>query len=93
MKTKEELNALKEEVETLSKDLRKLSSEELTHISGGTTAIGRIAVIDRNQCGECGTCIDDCPVGAIGQDYEIGPECIGCGICEAACPFNCIRII
>ena len=35
MKTKEELNALKEEVETESKKPRKLTEEELAQVSGG----------------------------------------------------------
>ena len=36
MKTKEELNALKEEVETVSKKLAELTEEELEQVSGGT---------------------------------------------------------
>ena len=35
MKSKEELNALKEEVETLNKKLHELTEEELTQVSGG----------------------------------------------------------
>ena len=35
MKTKEELNALKEEVETLNKKLAELSEEELELVTGG----------------------------------------------------------
>ena len=35
MKTKEELNALKEEVETLSKKLAELTEEELAQVIGG----------------------------------------------------------
>ena len=35
MKTKEELNALKEEVETLNKKLAELSEDELKHVTGG----------------------------------------------------------
>ena len=35
MKTKEELNALKEEVEPLNKNLAELSEEELAQVSGG----------------------------------------------------------
>ena len=35
MKTKEELNALKEEVETVSKKLHELTDEELAQVSGG----------------------------------------------------------
>ena len=38
MKTKEELNELKEEVETLSKKLHALSDEELTQVIGGCGA-------------------------------------------------------
>ena len=36
MKTKEELNTLKEEVETVSKKLHELTDEELEQVSGGT---------------------------------------------------------
>ena len=35
MKTEEELNALKEEVETLNKKLHKLTEEELAQVCGG----------------------------------------------------------
>ena len=35
MKTKEELNALKEEVETLNKKLHELTEEELAQVTGG----------------------------------------------------------
>ena len=35
MKTKEELNTLKEDVETLNKKLAELTEEELTQVSGG----------------------------------------------------------
>ena len=36
MKTKEELNALKEEVETLNKKLAELTDDELEQVSGGS---------------------------------------------------------
>ena len=35
MKTKEELNVLKEEVETVSRKLAELTDEELAQVSGG----------------------------------------------------------
>ena len=35
MKSKEELNAIKEEVETLNKKLAALSEEELEQVNGG----------------------------------------------------------
>ena len=39
MKTKEELNALKNEVETVNKKLTALSDEELAQVSGGSDDI------------------------------------------------------
>ena len=39
MKTKEELNALKEEVETLNKKLHELTDEELAQVSGGVLPV------------------------------------------------------
>ena len=39
MKTKEELNALKNEVKTLNKKLAELSEEELKEVSGGLVPI------------------------------------------------------
>lgn len=43
MKTKEELTALKEEVETLNKKLGELSEEELSQVFGGIRYRGAIA--------------------------------------------------
>ena len=43
MKTKEELNALKEEVETVSKKLHELTEEELSQVSGGTKQAVQLA--------------------------------------------------
>ena len=39
MKTKEELNALKEEVETVSKKLHELTEEELAQVTGGVVIV------------------------------------------------------
>ena len=39
MKTKEELNALKEEVETVNKKLHELTEDELAQVSGGAGAM------------------------------------------------------
>ena len=40
MKTKEELNALKEEVENVNRKLHELTEEELAQVSGGFTIGG-----------------------------------------------------
>ena len=46
MKTKEELNALKEkEVETESKEPRKLTEEELAQVSGGAYETDGVSVV------------------------------------------------
>ena len=49
MKTKEELNALKEEVETLNKKLAELTDEELAQVAGGSVEM------EIRVCEECGT--------------------------------------
>ena len=45
MKSKEELNALKEEVETVSKKLHELTDEELAQVSGGAHDIESPVII------------------------------------------------
>ena len=47
MKTPEELNALKEEVETLNKKLAELTDEELAQVSGGVET--RVAKAEINN--------------------------------------------
>ena len=41
MKTQEELNAIKAEIEALNKKLNELSDEELEQVSGGTDPFGQ----------------------------------------------------
>ena len=46
-----------------------------------------------DSCVACGTCIDECPVGAIseGNIYVIDADsCVGCGTCAGACPNEAI---
>ncbi len=48
-----------------------------------------------SDCVACGTCKDECPVGAIseGEQYSIDPEvCIECGTCEGVCPSGAISL-
>ena len=50
MKTKEELNAIKEEIEAVNKKLAELTAEELAQVSGGLD-YGRIGMPDIETCG------------------------------------------
>ena len=45
MKTKEELNALKEEVEALNKKLAELTEEELAQVSGGVGPLIALGIV------------------------------------------------
>lgn len=39
------------------------------------------------DCLSCGTCLEGCPVGAIGEDFRSNPEvCISCMRCLSICP-------
>ena len=45
------------------------------------------------DCAACGTCIDECAVGAIseGDIYMIDPDlCVECGACVLKCPRKAI---
>lgn len=50
MKTKEELNALKEEVDTLNKKLAELNEEELEQVAGGNDDPSVKTIM---KCGDC----------------------------------------
>ncbi len=54
-----------------------------------------MAYVIGDDCIACGTCIDECPVGAIseGEKYSINPdECTECGTCASVCPNDAISL-
>ena len=55
MKTKEELNALKEEVETVNRKLHELTEEELAQVTGGGKVPSQIYEgVTSMKCDFCG---------------------------------------
>ena len=54
-----------------------------------------MAYVIGDDCIACGTCIDECPVGAIseGDKYSIDPDmCTECGTCADVCPSEAISL-
>ncbi len=52
---------------------------------------GGLAVINIDECNECGQCIDLCKFNAVKENFEINSiECEGCGVCVDLCPENAI---
>jgi ferredoxin len=56
--------------------------------------ITTMAYVISDDCVACGTCIDECPQGAIseGEKYSINPElCVDCGCSASVCPSEAIH--
>ncbi|MGP8320675.1 MAG: 4Fe-4S binding protein [Methanosarcinaceae archaeon] len=56
-----------------------------------------VAKINVDECVGCGTCVDECPTGAISMnDNDIAvvnaDECTDCGACIDACPTEAIVV-
>ena len=65
-----------------------------SHQDNTNLNITTMAYVISDDCVACGTCIDECPQGAIseGEKYSINPElCIDCGSCASVCPSEAIH--
>ena len=52
--------------------------------------------VNQEMCTGCGTCVEECPVGAIALDeHDLArideQECIRCGTCHDVCPEEAVR--
>jgi ferredoxin len=61
-------------------------------------ATSYLAVIDKDLCTGCGTCVGKCHTGAafLGDDGKAGrtaDTCIGCGVCAHFCPVNAVSLL
>lgn len=55
---------------------------------------GNISVLNKDQCIECGKCLEVCRFDAISESYDINKlACEGCGVCAYFCPVNAIQMI
>ena len=53
---------------------------------------GQVAVIDEENCTQCGLCLDVCRFGAI-NDFRVDPiSCEGCGFCLHICPVEAVTM-
>jgi len=57
-----------------------------------------LSQVDQDLCSGCGTCVEKCPVDAIGLNdsdiAEVNAEyCLGCGVCAHFCPENAITLL
>jgi len=52
-----------------------------------------VALIDVGTCVQCGTCVEECPSGAISLDdipVVNVEECVNCGACAEVCPSGAV---
>ncbi len=75
------------------------ASRAITTLAKDTISIGGIvSKVNPRLCSGCQACIEVCPYGAIGMDYEKNVAqinsalCKGCGACAATCPSEALTL-
>lgn len=70
-------------------DLHLILSPEIQHEEDFYS--GKTAFIRKNDCTECGKCVEVCQFDAISPDFVVDPvACEGCGVCVYFCPVDAI---
>lgn len=70
-------------------DLHLILSPEIQHEEDFYS--GKTAYIRKNDCIECGKCVEVCQFAAISPDFVVDPvACEGCGVCVYFCPVDAI---
>lgn len=59
--------------------------------------IKRKAIVDKEYCVACGSCVKVCPLGIINIEQGVFAnidenKCVGCGKCAKTCPASVISI-
>lgn len=58
---------------------------------------GYVAVVNREECAACGTCVETCAFNALSLDETSSvlnwERCMGCGACEVKCPSQAITLV
>ncbi|MDI6793768.1 MAG: 4Fe-4S binding protein [bacterium] len=54
------------------------------------------AIVDKEKCDGCGSCVEACPTDAIKVENEVAviseEECVDCGTCVDECPNEAISM-
>ncbi len=70
--------------------LDQIRGSSLPYFNAGVNYAKYKPIIDREKCGECGTCEDVCMAGAI-KDHQVDTDlCTSCGACLWLCPTDSI---
>jgi ferredoxin len=66
-----------------------------TRITQGVKIYRNICTRSKSPKASCDTCVKACPVGAISfnPSLDVQNQCIGCGICTAACPNGVFELV
>jgi NAD-dependent dihydropyrimidine dehydrogenase PreA subunit len=55
-----------------------------------------VAVVNKDACTACGSCVDECPAEAMTLENEIvvvdADACVDCGSCIDVCPSDAIAM-